>query len=112
MPQPRKSLLHVVPAAQGVAVSPGFSLSSALGNPVKAREWLAAGLPNDAFSVDNAIIVSHARRWPLMIDPQAGGAARAPRQAARSRSCFRSRPSLGLVGAPRRGPLYPAASWA
>ncbi len=34
------------------------------------RRWLAAGLPNDAASVENGIMVAHARRWPLMIDPQ------------------------------------------
>ena len=28
------------------------------------------GLPNDAFSVDNAIVLKNARRWPLIIDPQ------------------------------------------
>jgi dynein heavy chain len=27
-------------------------------------------LPNDAFSIDNAIILKNSRRWPLMIDPQ------------------------------------------
>jgi dynein heavy chain len=47
-----------------------FSLSSTLGDPVKIRDWNIAGLPTDSFSVDNGIIVSHARRWPLMIDPQ------------------------------------------
>ncbi|KAK3267509.1 hypothetical protein CYMTET_23939 [Cymbomonas tetramitiformis] len=47
-----------------------FSLNTVLGNPVKVREWLIAGLPNDSFSVDNGIIVANARRWPLMIDPQ------------------------------------------
>lgn len=32
--------------------------------------WLAAGLPNDAASIESGIMVAHARRWPLMIDPQ------------------------------------------
>ena len=27
-------------------------------------------LPNDDFSVDNAIIMKNSSRWPLMIDPQ------------------------------------------
>ncbi len=26
-------------------------------------------LPNDDFSIDNAIILKNSRRWPLMIDP-------------------------------------------
>ena len=37
---------------------------------MKVREWLLAGLPNDSLSIDNAIVVANARRWPLMIDPQ------------------------------------------
>ena len=41
-----------------------------LGDPVKIRQWQIAGLPKDQFSVDNGIIVTNARRWPLMIDPQ------------------------------------------
>lgn len=47
-----------------------FSLSNTLGEPVKIRAWQIAGLPVDAFSVDNGIIVSNSRRWPLCIDPQ------------------------------------------
>lgn len=27
-------------------------------------------LPNDSFSIDNAIILKNSSRWPLMIDPQ------------------------------------------
>ena len=34
------------------------------------RQWQISGLPKDAFSVDNGVIVANARRWPLMIDPQ------------------------------------------
>lgn len=34
------------------------------------RGWLRDGLPPDAFSIDNAIIVTHTQHWPLFIDPQ------------------------------------------
>uniref|UniRef100_A0A8C6I8T0 Dynein axonemal heavy chain 12 n=1 Tax=Mus spicilegus TaxID=10103 RepID=A0A8C6I8T0_MUSSI len=47
-----------------------FSLSKTLGDPVKIRAWNIAGLPTDAFSIDNGVIVNNSRRWPLMIDPQ------------------------------------------
>ena len=53
-----------------VPYSATCSLSSTLGNPVKIRAWNIAGLPVDTFSVDNGIIVTNSRRWPLMIDPQ------------------------------------------
>lgn len=47
-----------------------FSLNATLGDPVKIRAWQIAGLPVDSFSVDNGIIATNARRWPLCIDPQ------------------------------------------
>ncbi|KAK3717325.1 hypothetical protein QZH41_011557, partial [Actinostola sp. cb2023] len=53
-----------------IPCSESFSLNGTLGDPVKIRAWNIAGLPVDAFSVDNGIIVDNARRWPLMIDPQ------------------------------------------
>ncbi|KAI8621842.1 dynein heavy chain and region D6 of dynein motor-domain-containing protein [Chytriomyces sp. MP71] len=56
--------------SEGIACSDVFSLQKVLGDPIKTRAWNIAGLPSDAFSVDNGIIVSNARRWPLMIDPQ------------------------------------------
>jgi len=56
--------------AKGIPCSDDFSLNATLGDPVKIRSWNIAGLPTDAFSVDNGIIISNARRWPLMIDPQ------------------------------------------
>jgi len=46
------------------------TLIKTLGDPVRIRQWNIEGLPTDDFSVDNAITVFNARRWPLMIDPQ------------------------------------------
>ena len=48
----------------------GFSLAAVLGDPILIRQWFIDGLPTDAFSVDNGVIIQSARRWPLMIDPQ------------------------------------------
>lgn len=50
--------------------TPNFQLTEVLGDSVLIRSWNIFGLPNDLFSVDNAIIVDKCRRWPLMIDPQ------------------------------------------
>ena len=56
---------------KNVPCSDEFKLISVLGEPVKIREWTIDGLPNDSFSIDNAIVMSKSRRWPLIIDPQA-----------------------------------------
>ncbi|XP_076854479.1 dynein axonemal heavy chain 7 isoform X2 [Brachyhypopomus gauderio] len=56
--------------ARQIPCSKNMSLTHTLGEPVKIRTWTIAGLPSDSFSVDNGIIISNARRWPLMIDPQ------------------------------------------
>ena len=57
-------------AAMNIPCSPSFDLGAVLGDPIAIRRWLIEGLPNDSFFVDNAIIMSKSRRWPLMIDPQ------------------------------------------
>ncbi|KAL7881400.1 hypothetical protein AOLI_G00082480 [Acnodon oligacanthus] len=56
--------------AREIPCSKNVSLMHTLGEPVKIRSWTIAGLPSDSFSIDNGIIISNARRWPLMIDPQ------------------------------------------
>ncbi|XP_038668758.1 dynein heavy chain 12, axonemal [Scyliorhinus canicula] len=56
--------------SKDIPSSGDFSLSKTLGDPIIIRAWNIAGLPTDSFSVDNGVIVSNSRRWPLMIDPQ------------------------------------------
>jgi dynein heavy chain len=56
--------------SRNIPCSEEIKLSSVLGDPVKTRSWILTGLPNDSFSIDNGIIISNSRRWPLMIDPQ------------------------------------------
>ncbi|XP_034028529.1 dynein heavy chain 12, axonemal [Thalassophryne amazonica] len=56
--------------SKNIPSSDDFSLSQTLGDPIKIRAWNIAGLPSDSFSIDNGVIVSNSRRWPLMIDPQ------------------------------------------
>ncbi|XP_068180564.1 dynein axonemal heavy chain 12 [Antennarius striatus] len=56
--------------SKNIPSSDDFSLSKTLGDPIKTRAWNIAGLPSDSFSIDNGVIVSNSRRWPLMIDPQ------------------------------------------
>ena len=46
------------------------SLVKVLGQPVVMRQWVIYALPTDNFSMENAIIATKSRRWPLMIDPQ------------------------------------------
>uniref|UniRef100_A0A183SIA1 Dynein heavy chain 7, axonemal n=1 Tax=Schistocephalus solidus TaxID=70667 RepID=A0A183SIA1_SCHSO len=53
-----------------ITCSSNFTLTQCLGDPVKIQAWNIFGLPRDAFSIDNSVIVASARRWPLMIDPQ------------------------------------------
>ncbi|KXS09529.1 hypothetical protein M427DRAFT_128896 [Gonapodya prolifera JEL478] len=54
----------------GIPVLENFALVDILGDPVVIREWNVQGLPTDALSTDNGILVHRGRRWPLMIDPQ------------------------------------------
>ncbi|KAI8915474.1 dynein heavy chain and region D6 of dynein motor-domain-containing protein [Powellomyces hirtus] len=53
-----------------IPFSPGFSFDTFIGKPTDIREWNMQGLPSDAFSAENGIIVTRGRRWPIMVDPQ------------------------------------------
>ncbi|CCI46649.1 unnamed protein product [Albugo candida] len=58
--------------AQGepLICSGSFSFADTLSDPVQIRTWTIAKLPNDAFSIDNAILIQQSSRWPLLMDPQ------------------------------------------
>ncbi|KAJ3052746.1 Dynein heavy chain 6, axonemal [Rhizophlyctis rosea] len=54
----------------GIPVSETFSLVETLADPAVVRDWNIQGLPADSLSIENGILVTRGRRWPLMIDPQ------------------------------------------
>lgn len=53
-----------------VPVDEKFDFIRVLADPIEVRQWSLMGLPADTHSVQNGILVSRGRRWPLMIDPQ------------------------------------------
>ncbi|CAD8045721.1 unnamed protein product [Paramecium sonneborni] len=53
-----------------VNFSDDYTLQVQLCDPIQINKWIQQKLPNDSFSIDNAIILKQSTRWPLMIDPQ------------------------------------------
>lgn len=53
-----------------ILTSPEFSLNLFLGIEEDIQKWNFQGLPKDSFSTENALIIKHSSRWPLIIDPQ------------------------------------------
>ena len=56
-----------------IPFSADFAVQRILGDPVQIREWNIQGLPADDLSIENGIICTQAKRWPLLIDPQSQG---------------------------------------
>eukprot|EP00928_Gymnodinium_smaydae_P068043 TRINITY_DN5109_c0_g2_i1.p1 TRINITY_DN5109_c0_g2~~TRINITY_DN5109_c0_g2_i1.p1 ORF type:complete len:2204 (+),score=637.65 TRINITY_DN5109_c0_g2_i1:114-6725(+) len=59
--------------ATNMPADPGWKCADVLVDPAEVREWSIASLPADDLSVENGILVTRGRRWPLMIDPQGQG---------------------------------------
>lgn len=55
---------------ENIPVSKNFELMDFLSEPIEIQKWFNKGLPHDKHSVENAVLMKHCRRWPLLIDPQ------------------------------------------
>lgn len=53
-----------------IKTTENYSLIAILVDAYEIRLWNTYGLPRDKVSTENAIFVTQASRWPLMIDPQ------------------------------------------
>ncbi|XP_054907024.1 dynein axonemal heavy chain 2 isoform X1 [Poeciliopsis prolifica] len=53
-----------------ILCTPGFSFAVFLSIPTVVRNWNIQGLPSDAFSTENGVIITRGNRWPLIVDPQ------------------------------------------
>eukprot|EP00913_Durusdinium_trenchii_P022913 g21514.t1 len=56
-----------------LTADPGWKCADTLCDPAEIREWNIKSLPSDDLSVENGLLVTRGRRWPLMIDPQGQG---------------------------------------
>lgn len=50
--------------------SDGANITKILGDPLTTLQWHLKQLPRDDLSIENAIVLTECRRWPLIIDPQ------------------------------------------
>jgi dynein heavy chain len=55
--------------------SEGFSFLRFCAEQHTVQEWVAAGLPNDRQSLENAVMVRYAQRWVKVADPQSQASA-------------------------------------
>ncbi|XP_075307002.1 dynein axonemal heavy chain 2 [Odontesthes bonariensis] len=53
-----------------IPCSPGFSFAVFLSKATAVRDWNIQGLPSDAFSTENGVVITRGNRWPLIVDPQ------------------------------------------
>ena len=58
-----------------IPYSPSINVVDYLTDTTQMGEWSLQGLPTDDLSIQNAIIVTKATRYPLLIDPQGQGKA-------------------------------------
>ncbi|CAF0810656.1 unnamed protein product [Adineta ricciae] len=50
--------------------STNYSLANMLSTASEIRHWISQLLPDDECSIENAVLVKHCIKWPLLIDPQ------------------------------------------
>ena len=55
----------------GIRLTPDMSFNQTFSDPLVIKQWLANGLPNDSYSIENAVILDLSAFQPILIDPQA-----------------------------------------
>ena len=56
--------------AKSLPLTDNCDVVSSFGEAGEIQEWIRNKLPNDAFSIENAVIHRWSSLWPVMIDPQ------------------------------------------
>ncbi|XP_038934021.1 dynein axonemal heavy chain 11 isoform X4 [Rattus norvegicus] len=56
-----------------IPIAEGLDMIATLTDDATIATWNNQGLPSDRMSTENATILTHCKRWPLMIDPQQQG---------------------------------------
>ena len=60
-------------AKYNINVTKDYTLEKVMSDAVEIRQWTMNGLPNDAVSIENAIMYTNNKKFPLFIDPQLQG---------------------------------------
>lgn len=60
-------------SARAIPYTINLNITNMLVESATISEWTLQGLPNDELSVQNALIVTKSRSYPLLIDPQTQG---------------------------------------
>ncbi|XP_014248489.1 dynein beta chain, ciliary-like isoform X2 [Cimex lectularius] len=69
-----KQWLHIFDSFNPkIPSTPQLDAMAMLSDDAQVAQWQNEGLPNDRMSAENATILTHCARWPLMIDPQLQG---------------------------------------
>lgn len=56
-----------------IPITKDLDMLSMLTDSAQVARWSNENLPSDRTSIENAMILTNAERWPLMIDPQLQG---------------------------------------
>ena len=59
-----------IPRMADLSVKPDFDPLSILVEDAEVAKWNNEGLPKDRISIENAALIKHSQRWPLIVDPQ------------------------------------------
>ena len=54
----------------GIPITPNLNFNALFSDPILIKKWIDNGLPNDSYSIQNAIILNQTSMQSILIDPQ------------------------------------------